>query len=607
MAVSNESVITSSASATSKLSLKPETTRNRLSHNTDKVVTVVDSTDVVEVDASQLTYADGKCFIKPDKIKDLIKDQKVVLAIESKQVKKKRKVKFVNESKIRKGKLAKELKRKRKEETNFILRTYKRMDLLNKVISVYCTICKDKQYDMIIKYAESGNDPENHDPPRSNYIKFTCCMCKHSNLMVEIIGIHTIDHIIECMNSQDAKYYLDLPVQDYLRSTMHKRRKSENNSNKSKSSCYINCTSYFVARQLPDHDPRCPLLPPDNVYYDGKDYSFEGINDARVWYNSLMKFDKKSKFTKRKYLWGSHHNHMFGFDNINVIDWNQCNDIDIKVYLEDEQSTMIKVRKAPSTLADKITKLHMCLTSTRGNARGKRTGDCGQMIALGRRNKMEEYVLSKNNHEIQNLMSDVGMEREEWFKSEFETEYQEQFTKKENILPYMSESLTDFMVHSIALVNSSHYDYSDETHTITTWIEEVKGITDNWYLVFPNVTTDCKNILVIQLFHGCTICWDASVLRHASSKINYNNSEDLTLSQINDNTEATRNSSTNVIGIERDTDHSIDGRRTEIGGGGGRGRGNGRGVATREDRRGRGRRRRRNGRSAGNCQLRRKS
>ena len=26
---------------------------------------------------------------------------------------------------------------------------------------------------------------------------------------------------------------------------------------------------------------------------------------------------------------------MFGFDNVNVIDWNQCNDIDIKVYLED--------------------------------------------------------------------------------------------------------------------------------------------------------------------------------------------------------------------------------------------------------------------------------
>ena len=57
-------------------------------------------------------------------------------------------------------------------------------------------------------------------------------------------------------------------------------------------------------------------------------------------------------------------------------------------------------------------------------------------------------------------MSDVGKEREEWFKSEFETKYQEQFTKKENILPYMSESLTDFMVHSIALVNSSHYDYT---------------------------------------------------------------------------------------------------------------------------------------------------
>ena len=130
---------------------------------------------------------------------------------------------------------------------------------------------------------------------------------------------------------------------------------------------------------------------------------------------------------------------MFGFDNVNVIDWNESNDIDVKVYLEDDHSTIIKIRKAPSTLSDNITKLHMSLlTSTRGNARGKRTGDCGHMIAFGRRNKEKEYVLSKDNKHIQNLMSDIGMEQEEWFKTEFEREYEEQFSKKDNLLPYMS-------------------------------------------------------------------------------------------------------------------------------------------------------------------------
>ena len=56
-------------------------------------------------------------------------------------------------------------------------------------------------------------------------------------------------------------------------------------------------------------------------------------------------------------------------------------------------------------------------------------------------------------------MSEIGKEREEWFKSEFKLEYHSQFSNKENLLPYMKESLTDFMVHSIGLVNSSHYDF----------------------------------------------------------------------------------------------------------------------------------------------------
>ena len=172
----------------------------------------------------------------------------------------------------------------------------------------------------------------------------------------------------------------------------------------------------------------------------------------------------------------------------------------------------------------------------------------------------------------------------------------------------MKESLTDFMVHSIGLVNSSHYDYSDETYTITTWIEEIDGITDNWYLVFPNLTTDFKNATVIKLFHGCTVCWDASVLRHASSKISYNHSDDFIAYKTDDTTGAVIDASSGTTNrIESDIEHTVgrvaEGRREGVST-----VGTSSNVATAgEDRRLRGRRRRRNGRSAGNCQLRRKS
>lgn len=39
--------------------------------------------------------------------------------------------------------------------------------------------------------------------------------------------------------------------------------------------------------------------------------------------------------------------------------------------------------------------------------------------------------------------------------------------------------------------------------------------------MFPNVTCDGKKAIAIKLFHGCTISWDASVLRHASSQVSY--------------------------------------------------------------------------------------
>ena len=85
----------------------------------------------------------------------------------------------------------------------------------------------------------------------------------------------------------------------------------------------------------------------------------------------------------------------------------------------------------------------------------------------------------------------------------------------------MSDSLSELMVHSISLGNSSHYDVNDESITVTTWVEEKENNTENWYLVFPNVTTDNNNATIIKLFYGCTICWDASKLRHASSVPSY--------------------------------------------------------------------------------------
>ena len=89
------------------------------------------------------------------------------------------------------------------------------------------------------------------------------------------------------------------------------------------------------------------------------------------------------------------------------------------------------------------------------------------------------------------------------------------FTKT---LPYMEQSLSDFIVNSISLTNSSHCDFNDDTMTVTTWVEDHPGNSNNWYLVSLQ---NCSKGTVVKLHHGCTVVWDASVIRHASSRVDY--------------------------------------------------------------------------------------
>ena len=128
-----------------------------------------------------------------------------------------------------------------------------------------------------------------------------------------------------------------------------------------------------------------------------------------------------------------------------------------------------------------------------------------------------EYTSSFRNGDITNLIIDISMKRKRWFKLNHLEEYTTNFST--NVyLPKYEYCLSDFMAHSVDLCNSSHYDVGDDSMSTCTWIEEDIGKTDNWYFVFPNVTMDYKKAIVIKLFNGCTITWDARKLRHASSR-----------------------------------------------------------------------------------------
>ena len=277
----------------------------------------------------------------------------------------------------------------------------------------------------------------------------------------------------------------------------------------------------MYATQIDDLNSRAPLLPPDVMKIGNCFEYYKRHIDAFAEYKNNIDLNMKSNRSRRKYVLNSYHINFFDFKHVNIVDWNKTNDIDIAVKLHDNTITYIKVRKAPEELSDKVELLHKLLSKekTKGNSRGK-TGDRGSMFALGRRNEKQEYSICKRNTNVTDLMASIGKCRKTWFKKRFPEEYKYQFDDEPN-LDYCRESLSDFMVHSISLGNSSHYDVNDVSMTTSTWVEESIGNTQNWFLVFPNVSVDSERATLIQLFHGCTICWDAYKLRHASSVPSY--------------------------------------------------------------------------------------
>ena len=274
------------------------------------------------------------------------------------------------------------------------------------------------------------------------------------------------------------------------------------------------------ARNLKDSDMEAPLLPPDKITIAGSMFRVLDPNIARAWYKKLAKDDYNSSKTRRNYVIGSYYSSMYGHQLSNIIEWKVTEDIDIKVMLKHNLFTYIKIRKCSDELSNSILILHNRLKNEIPNSCRHKYGDKGKMYALGKKNESKQYTLCVNNPDICEIIKKIVTFRKKWFVKTFPDDHKVYFDQPKSV-DYMQDGLSDTMIHSVELCNSSHYDVFDKLITVSTWIEEEPSVTENWFLVFPNVTCDGKKAIVIKLFHGCTISWDASLLRHASSQVFY--------------------------------------------------------------------------------------
>jgi hypothetical protein len=93
--------------------------------------------------------------------------------------------------------------------------------------------------------------------------------------------------------------------------------------------------------------------------------------------------------------------------------------------------------------------------------------------------------------------------------------------------PFLVKGPGSRMVTSVNLGNSPHYDSGDTSVSVTVWVEEKPGQSENWFFVLPNVSYMGSMGVAIKLVHGVVISWDGRDIFHCTSKTRMGNSNNV--------------------------------------------------------------------------------
>jgi hypothetical protein len=277
----------------------------------------------------------------------------------------------------------------------------------------------------------------------------------------------------------------------------------------------------MTANQIADDNPLSNLLPPDilpNIEYRMT------VGEARElcgWHKKQHKSNKR----KRLFVYGALHKDLY--PGYFLIDHAVQGDVDLEV--TDDASgakTVLKVRSAAEypALLDWIVELGESLPKKGSCRRGLE--DLGDMFALGYRSKKELLVYKQTKDpRTAKAMSEVCRRAVPFMERHFPQEVSDIRSAEQNRsgetppLEEMGGENGPGGTISISrnLGNASHFDYADESLSLSIWAEKQRGQAGNWYFLLPNVTLNGSKGVVIRLHHGLSISWDGTLIRHCTS------------------------------------------------------------------------------------------
>lgn len=275
------------------------------------------------------------------------------------------------------------------------------------------------------------------------------------------------------------------------------------------------------AVQIADSDDIPNLLPPDVL--PGVTYDMP-LDEAK----SLSSFQKKeppSNKRKRGFVFGALYRNLFpGYYEVDHL---LMGDVDLVVKLLDTgHTTVIKVRSAldESSLLRWIVELGESMPKT-GSCR-KGVGDVGTMYALGYRSKTDHvYYKQTKDSRTAKAMTEVCNRVTPFMRKHYpdilDGIQKEDKKRAGHVTPLTEMGGKDGPGGTISLSrnlgNSSHFDYADKSMSFAIWAELKKGLADNWYMIYPNMSINGSAGVVVKLRHGVAISWDGTLIRHCTS------------------------------------------------------------------------------------------
>jgi hypothetical protein len=302
-------------------------------------------------------------------------------------------------------------------------------------------------------------------------------------------------------------------------------------------------TTRMMFQQVHDDNATAPLLPPDFCHKTtdvGQDPShatsetqhritsttYETMEDARSMYN-FLKREKKSCFTRRRYVFGSLYKTLFdGYYKMDPRSTNYL--IDATVAGKNETSKIYVTHIVDKGILNPIRDLGKALPK-KGNGRVDR-GDVGDIFALGVRNSTTR-VMYKSTAGLNNEISQVSKKVGPWLNKNLpevaedieNAEHAKNIHKSEPMLHGPGSSI----MMSRNLGNASHLDVVDSSYSVTIWVEDKENMADNWFYIMPNMSYQGSMGVIVRLSHGAVVAWDGRFIRHCTSVTNCGENNDV--------------------------------------------------------------------------------